>query len=268
MMTLLPNEMTANLSTVHHILAADPVWSAYAMADLQPDFAPHCRWYTAQTDEGAGLVLIYTGLEPPILLTVGEPGAVEEALSQIDLPPQVYLSIRDEHEPVVACWYDVSSDRRPMYRLGLPRDVDFEFPHGASLNRLAREDAPHLRKLYAHGGDFAPDAFDPYQIDNGVFLGVEAQSGDLIAAGGTHIVDWQQGIAAIGNMYTLPRHRGLGHGKYVLQALVASLRERDVETIVLNVDQRNAGAKRLYERNGFMVHCSFVEGIADLLTKD
>ena len=255
-------QLKAAPTTVRHILAADPVWSAYAMADLQPNFAPHCRWYTAQTERGDGLVLIYTGLEPPILLTVGEPGAVEQALSQIDLPGQVYLSIRDEHEPVVTRWYDVSKDRRPMYRLGLPGDVTFELPRGASLNRLTRDDAPRLRKLYAHGGDFAPDAFDPYQIDNGIFWGVEAQSGDLIAAGGTHIVDWQQGIAAIGNMYTLPNHRGMGHAGYVLQALVASLRECDVETIVLNVDQRNAGARRLYERHGFVVHCSFIEGTA------
>ncbi len=255
--------MTTDLSTVRRILAADPIWSAYAMADLQPEFAPYCQWQTASADDGEGLVLIYTALEPPVLLSVGDPDAVAQALSQIDLPSRVYLSIRDEHEPVVARWYDVSNDRRPMYRLGLPRGVKLEMPQGASLNRLTRDDAPRLRKLYAHGGDFAPDAFDPYQIDNGIFWGVKAHSGDLIAAGGTHIVDWQQGIAAIGNMYTLPRHRGMGPAGCVLRALVASLHARGAETIVLNIDQRNAGARRLYERHGFVVHCPFVEGVAE-----
>ena len=101
-----------------------------------------------------------------------------------------------------------------------------------------------LNALYACGGPFAPDAFEGYQLDNGVFFGVEGENGELIAAGGTHIVDWTYGIGAIGNMYTRPDQRGNGYAAAVLQGIVLALREGDVGNIVLNVDQRNVGAKR------------------------
>lgn len=262
--------MMTNHSAIRNILRTDPIWSAYALMDLQPDFAPHCRWFTARASGGEGLALLYTGLEPPVLLTVGDAGAVDEALAQIDLPPRVYLSIREEHEPAVARRYDPSRDRRPMLRLSLPREATLDPPQGASLVQLGRGDAERLCTLFAHGGDFAPDAFDPPQLDSGIFWGVTEEgtaNGALLAAGGTHIVDWQRGIAAVGNMYTLPDQRDRGHASSVLRALVASLRGRGVTNIVLNVDQRNADARRLYERHGFTVHCPFIEGIAELCSK-
>lgn len=262
----------ANKSAIRRILYTDPIWAAYAIGDLQDAVYDQCEWYLDAGRRGAveddGLIMIYTGMRPPVLFAIGDPDSVERALTRMfkhsQPPSRVYFSIREEHEAVLAHHYDVSADRHPMYRMVLQRRDVLALPELAPLVRLLPDDAPRLGTLYAQGGDFAPDAFDPWQITNGVFYGVKGKNGDLIAAGGTHIVDWDAGIAAIGNFYTLPAARRHGHASALLNAIVRDLRAGAVDLIVLNVDQRNANAQQLYERNGFAIYCPFVEGEAHL----
>ncbi len=275
------------------ILARDTAWAAYAIADLQPGFAEQCGWFV----HANALVMLYHGLTPPILFAMGPgaavAGALAEAATASRLPEAAYMSIRPEHEDAVGRWYDLSpawDDRRPMVRMVLdgvaqpfvaaasagvledaPRLVSTA-AEAAATNalpmRLATADASRLEALYAQGGDFAPDAFDVAQIGNGLFYGIEDEAGTLLAAGGTHVVDWDAGVAAIGNFCTLPAQRGKGFAGALLDAIVRDLRAGGVKTIVLNVDQRNATAQRLYTRHGFVKHCEFVEGTAKLRIDD
>ncbi len=246
-----------NDAALRRLLAADRVWSAYALADLQPAFARHCRWLLA----GEGLALIFTALAPPVLFTCGAPADVSTALEGAERPATVYMSARPEHYPVLNRWWDFSADLRPMMRMALADAAALQAVPTTGAVPLGPPDAQRLAALYAHGGDFAPDAFDPYQLDEGVFFGVAGEGGALLAAGGTHIVDRGQGIAAIGNMYTLPAARGRGLAGVILSAVVTALRQCNVQTIVLNVDERNATARRLYRRLGFADHCAFFEGV-------
>ncbi len=85
---------------------------------------------------------------------------------------------------------------------------------------------------------------------------------DLIAAGGTHVVDTTESVAVIGNIYTHPDHRGRGHAKAITRAITAQLQEAGIDLIALNVDQRNHTAVSLYENLGFTKYCPFVEGEA------
>ena len=249
---------------IRAILRRDPVWAAYALADLQPAFDPYCRWQVADSPEGPGLTLLYTGLSIPTLVTVGAPAAVAQALTATPLPDRAYLTVREEHEPLVAAHYDLGQDRRPMWRMvwarperRLPSPVDV-----ARVQRLGPADAPALQRLYAQGGPFAPDAFDPYQLDNGLFYGVWEGPEELAAAGGTHIVNQAEQVAAIGNVYTRPDRRRQGLARAITQALVAGLQAADIRLVVLNVDQRNQAARTLYDALGFRVHCPYVEGVA------
>ena len=263
----------ADFGVVRRILQRDPAWAAYAIADLQPGFAEQCVWFTGENvaDE-SGLVMLYAGLTPPILFAMGPRGAVAAALARAadagHLPDEVYMSIREEHEAAVGHWYDLSAawdDRRPMVRMALAAEAA-PVAAEAPVVRLVAADAPRLEALFAQGGDFAPDAFDAAQIDNGVFYGVEGPGSELLAAGGTHIVDWQAGVAAVGNFYTQPMARGKGHAGALLGAIVHDLHAGGVTNIVLNVDQRNATAQRLYARHGFVGHCRFVEGCVERTT--
>lgn len=285
--------MTAatDLNLVAQLLADDPVWAAYAIADLQPAMAPYCRWFTHADGDGDAVALIFDGLEPPILFAKGDPAALAAALAGAALPEDIYLSVREEHAPILARWYD-HHDRRCMWRMvlregarksagdyGIERleigdwtlsaDERSLTPHlrlsaspVLSLRRLTGADVTAVKALFAHGGPFTPDAFAAHQVELGVFYGVEDTNGDLAAVGGTHIVNYTARLAAIGNMYTRPDCRGRGYASAVLAAIVATLQANGVETIVLNVDHRNSGARRIYERFGFVVHCPYIEGVA------
>lgn len=257
---------------IHKILAADSAWAAYALADLAPSYDEHCQWTVIDSSPAAaGVVLLFTLLQPPILVTVGAPDAVQTALAQANLPAEVYVSARLEHYPMLEKLYDLADDARAMFRMKQtgPRNPLRE-PNNAeqpATIRLTQADADRLRKLYAHGGPFTPDYFDPYQLENGVFIGIEDEAGDLAAAGGTHIVDWQQELATIGNMYTRSDHRRKGYAATIVQSLVAECQAHGATNITLNVDQRNHGARRIYEQNGFEIHCPFMEGRGIALRK-
>ena len=198
-------------TAIRRILSSDPVWSAYALADLQPDFEPYCRWYVSESHGEAAVALIFTGLEIPTLFTAGSKQRMVETVAQIDLPETVYITIPDDHFEHVSSLYDFANDRRPMWRMFLPGAPHVASPSVPGLRRLTSTDGDKLNALYAFGGPFAPDAFEAYQLDNGVFFGVENENGELTSAGGTHIVDWTHGIGAVGNMYTHPDQRGNGN---------------------------------------------------------
>jgi RimJ/RimL family protein N-acetyltransferase len=251
-------------AAIRAILEQDPAWCAYALADLQPAYAPYCRWETAVGPEGAGLTLFFTALDPWVLFATGSAAAVDRVLAavmvQADAPGAIYITAREAHLPSIAAYFDFPRGTIPMWRMVW--DGELRPAAGkAEVVALTPADVPRIRALLRHGGPFTPDAFMPYQLDEGVFYGVvDAAGGDLVAVGGTHIVDWEAGIAAIGNMYTRTDRRGLGFAGGILQAILATLQARGVSNIVINVDQRNTGAQRLYARHGFAVHCGYLEG--------
>jgi GNAT superfamily N-acetyltransferase len=247
-----------DLQQLPAILQRDPIWSVYAIADLQPAFAPHCRWSVVDDSRGQAALLLFTALQPPILFAIGDEAAVAAALAADTWPEQIYVTLRPEYLPLVGAYYTVG-ELHPMVRMVLGQDVRFTMPTTASLVRLQPTDAAAIRTLYAHGGPFTPDYFDPYQLDDGVFYGVKDEQGALCAVGGTHIIAWEAGMGAIGNMYTHPAQRGKGYARAVLSAIVSELQTRNVTTIVLNVDERNATARRLYEQLGFTTYCSYIE---------
>lgn len=252
----------SDLPAVQAWLEQDPIWCAYALADLQAAMQPHCDWYVVQDEDNrAGAVLlIFRLLDPPVIFATGPGTLTAQILDAADLPPTIYMTARPEHLPALQQHYDFGADLRPMWRMGLADTTKLVGPEPAGLRRLTLDDASRMHRLYAHGGAFTPDAFVPYQVEDGVFYGVAEPDGELAAMGGTHIVGWEQGVAGVGNMYTRPDRRGRGYAGAVLAAICRELLQRNVCNIVLNVDQRNIVAQRIYLRLGFAVHCEYLEG--------
>jgi predicted GNAT family acetyltransferase len=73
----------------------------------------------------------------------------------------------------------------------------------------------------------------------------------LVAMAGTHVIDTDEGIAAIGNVNTLPAYRGRGLARQVVAALARRLRD-EVDIVALNVGRDNTPARNLYEGLGFL----------------
>lgn len=248
------------LNPIRRILNQDRIWSAYAIMDLQPAFQPLCHWAVQDGDAGEAVALLFTGLTPSILVTVGAVEPLTKALRQLPLPAELYISARLEHFPLLCERYDFSASAHEMQRMRLADAGKVSLPQVAGLRRLSVTDADMLRALYAHGGEFAPDFFEAYQLQDGVYFGIRDSSGALVAAGGTHIVDRQERIAAIGNMYTRADQRGQGHASAIVQAVVATLLAEGFQDIFLNVDPGNHNAQRIYQRYGFVDYCRYMEG--------
>ncbi len=243
-------------SEILAFLQSDPLYAAYAIGDLEPGMFEQCAWAGAERDGRLqALVLHFHGMEPPALLLVGDSDGLRATLERELCPPKVYLTCRSEHMAVSGELYRWD-ECIPMWRMAL-QPAHFR-PVAGKCVRLTPDDIQDLRELYAHGG---ADAFQSYQLQQGVFYGL-VLGGKLMAAAGTHLVSPTYSVAAVGNVFTHPDHRGHGYGTQATSAVAQELLSQGIHSVVLNVSQDNATAVRLYEKLGFERYCTFFEGRA------
>jgi ribosomal-protein-alanine N-acetyltransferase len=173
----------------------------------------------------------------------------------------VSLHLRPDAVTALETRYRVTM-RRPMCRMIIERAA-FSPVTGDGASPLAVDHVNAILHLYADGSstDESPDFFVPSMVERGIFFGIWDSRG-LAAVAGTHLVDADVGICAIGNVYTRRDRRGEGLGRRVTSAVVAEAVRRELKTIVLNVRDDNASARQVYKQLGFTDYCTFVEGIA------
>ncbi len=238
-------------------LQADQLYAAYAIGDLEPDLYAQAEWVGAEDERGLRtLVLYFKGLEPPALFLMGDRAGLPAILGLGLRPRRVYVTCRGSHLSAVQAFYQTEAPI-PMWRMAL-RGVSFR-PVGLRLpRRLSPRHAAELERLYALGGGLA---FNPTQLATGVFYGV-VERGRVVAAAGTHLVSPTYKLAAVGNVFTDPAHRGRGYATASTSAVVRELFQRGMRYVILNVAQSNHGAIRIYERLGFAKYCPFLEMLA------
>ncbi len=140
------------------------------------------------------------------------------------------------------------------------------------LRRAVRNDLPVIRDLRLAfdkellGGDLPPDRVGPHRtqvtdylathIDGDVYrVWVAEEDGRIVAMGGLVLVDRpphprsrRTGEGFVVNVYTLPRWRGRGVGRAVMDALVADARTLGLRRVYLRTSD---DGRSLYERMGF-----------------
>jgi len=253
--------LTVDLAAVRTILEADRAWAVYALADLAPEYARAAEWHVTAGERPA-LFLVYRGFHPPVLFAHGRAADLRSLLPEIAGEPEFYLSVRAEAADLLrAGGYRIRHEKR-MRRMVLDHGAWYERAHSAE--RLT--DAEELMGLYADGDATGerPPFFDAGMLRHGVYYGVR-ENGELVAAAGTHVLVVEEGVAAIGNVYTRRDRRGRGLGLQVTAGVAEELLRLGIGTIALNVEESNAAAIRVYERLGFRPYCDYREGIA---TKD
>jgi ribosomal protein S18 acetylase RimI-like enzyme len=238
----------------------DARWSAYALGDLAPGFYEHCDWH-ANANGSQALIMVYRGFETPVLFAIGESGMVQALLDEVESTPTLYLHIRSEIAAIVKERYQ-DCETWPMWRMALDPS-QYRPAHVDRAIRLRADDLEALKRLYSDGESTgeSPDFFVPSMLSQGIYFGIKEGS-DLIAAAGTHLVASKEGVGAIGNVYTHRRHRGRGYAAALTSEVASELMRMNLSTIVLNVDQSNETAIRVYERIGFVRHCDYCEGLA------
>lgn len=260
----------ADLERVRRFLMRDPFATAYMLGDLDPTYLPYCRWWLASTpgdNQGSSgdiaLLQVYTGLSAPVVLTHGSaPGVTTILAAHIaELPHRAHVHMAPEHLAVLDQYFTLER-MRPMVRMGV-RAGQLETPSQVEpqaayrpVERLSHRDTGDIIALYEH----YPDSFfEPHQLSSGHYYGVRTASGSLVAVAGVHIVSRSDSLAALGNIVTHPEHRGRGLSTLTTAHLCRRLVDEGIELLALNVERKNKSAKRVYEKLGFVDHCTYVE---------
>jgi len=241
----------------HQLLARDRVWNCFAIADLAPPFRASAQVALASQDE-AGLYAACLILRHPSLAVLSPFGALEGVaglLQRLDLPDQTLIQSQDMHRPLLEQYYQVQAEEHRLLRMAVSA-ATFRQPvslASSSIERLSPADLGTLQALYAPG---AAVHFRPDLLEHGLFYGVR-DGEQLLAAGGTHVLAREYGIAVLGNIFTHPDARRRGYARAITAALVSDLLAEGCRDVVLNVLAENAPAIDLYTTLGFRTHCGF-----------
>jgi ribosomal protein S18 acetylase RimI-like enzyme len=273
---------------IRSFLLTDRFFADYALGDLDPAHFQFTEWFGAEEDgELRALVMVYHDLKLPLVFALGAGRGLEPILDQVVRFPQIEMSVREEHLPIVEKFYRM--EPVPMLKMALEGQPSLRAqsathaPHqtacGCSageqsvtvkdeiasasfgplvLTRLDVSHMPLLEELYSFGGG---DAFRQRSLELGVFYGV-LEGEQLVSVAGTHIVSDNERIAALGNVMTHPDYRGQGLATIATSAVCEELLSRGIEMIGLSVSRSNEAAQQVYEKIGFKRHVPFYEGAA------
>jgi ribosomal protein S18 acetylase RimI-like enzyme len=248
----IPYRLT-NKSEIRHLLSTDREWSLYALADLDDGVFEHCDWWALPD----ALALVFRGIAIHPIFVLGDAASTRKLLAALP-EPTGYLNLKT-HQLVASEGIYRYRQCHEMRRMFLDT-----FQRGSGITEpLGPQDCGDIERLYA-SGDGGGIAFAPFQLHTGFFRGVR-RDGELVAVAGVQVASRNEGVAAVGNIFTRPVCRGQGLAQTVTSAVVMALREAGIQTIGLNVENTNAAAIRAYERVGFRAHFSYSEGIADRL---
>jgi len=248
-------EVRAFLNRDRHLMA-------YALGDLDDAFWPESIFYGAWSDgQLVSLVLLYCGLDPPVLTAFGEAAGVRAIFETQPLPEEIYYLFLPEMESVLTGHYEQINPKRE-WRMVLDPGA-FRPPSLHGVTRLGPEHAETLAALFRYAAEPGEEivAFSPWQLAHGAFYGIW-HHGALVASAGTHVWSETEGIAAIGNVFTQPEYRGRGYATICTAAVASEALAAGIATVVLNVRHDNTPAIHVYEKLGFRLYHTFLEGPA------
>jgi RimJ/RimL family protein N-acetyltransferase len=231
----------------------------YEIGDLDDAEWPHTRWLGWAADDGLEQVaLLYLRPQTPVMIAIAEPpaGAMESLLRAAleELPSPLYVHATARLLDVLEARFGVVEAHTHLkLALRLPGEID---RHAVPVDVLGTEDLEDLDELYreAYPGTW----FEPHQLDTGRYVGIR-EDGRLVCVAGLHVYSPAYGVAALGNVATLPAARGRGLAQGACAALCRLLLDDGIATIALNVRADNIAARRAYERIGFETVAEYVE---------
>ena len=249
-----------DVDELRRFLLKDPISRAYQLGDLGDAYFPYTTWYASGgSDDIRSLLLVYTGLSLPVMISVGETEGVAAILEQYgnELPGRAMLHMQPEHLEAVDRDFACES-LRPMLRMGMNledfRPVESDGP--LEINQLSMGDIGEIIALYHHYPD---NFFEPAQLSTGHYYGIRTR-GKLVSVAGVHVFSAKAKVACLGNIVTHPEQRGRGLSTMCTSHLCGQLARAGTDVFALNVDRHNTSAVRVYRKLGFHEHATYVEG--------
>jgi GNAT superfamily N-acetyltransferase len=240
------------------LLRRDARAHAYELGDLDDFDWPHTRWLGWMA--GGVLrevVLVYTQPAVPVLLAIGEHSADMSALLEAateSLPDELYVHASASLLEILSRRFDIAG-AAPHLKLALG-GPDALQRHAVPVNVLGPSDLEAIGVLYAAA--YPGTWFEPRMLATGRYVGIW-RDGRLACVAGVHVYSPTWGVAALGNVATLPKLRGRGLARGACAALCRLLLADGIETIALNVRNDNAAAIRAYTVLGFEPVAEYVE---------
>jgi ribosomal protein S18 acetylase RimI-like enzyme len=242
---------TRDRSALAAFFRRDPLLHLYELGDLDPFFWPSCRWYALTVEDGRleAVVLEYACPLAPTVLALGreDDEAIRTLLEAVEpaLPDRFYAHLSPGLVEALAGRRRERSGR-PL-KLALTDRARLDAVDVDGTASLGPADLEEVQRFF---GRAYPDSwFDPRMLETGRYAGAR-EDGELVAVAGVHVHSVELGVAALGNVATLPARRGRGLGRRVTAALCRRL-VAEVEHVGLNVDATNAAAIACYRRLGF-----------------
>jgi ribosomal protein S18 acetylase RimI-like enzyme len=241
------------------VLRRNPQAHVYELGDLDDFDWPYTRWFGWESGgELEHAVLLYTQPSVPVLIAIADapngsmPALVEGVRDE--LPGRIYVHVSPPLLDVLGRRFSVET-AEPHLKLALAR-LDLLEAEATDVEILGDGDLGDLGVLYeaAYPGTW----FEPRLLATGRYVGIR-RDGQLMCVAGVHVHSPRWGVAALGNVATLPELRGQGLARRACAALCLLLLDDGIETIGLNVNRDNAAAVRAYTRLGFEPVAEYVE---------
>jgi ribosomal protein S18 acetylase RimI-like enzyme len=243
-----------NKGELESYLLAYPFINNYHLGDLDDFFWPHTRWYAQKREEEISAVaLLYTGEQPPVLLALLNQNQTQMAalLRSIldELPDEVYTHLSPGLEEIFQTRY-TPKHHGEHYKMALTVPNALEKFDTSTVFQLTQADLPRLEGLYAAA--YPDNWFNPRMLETGQYVGISDEQGNLLCVAGVHVYSPNYRVATLGNITTLPEHRGLGLASTATAGLCKQLKQ-SVDVIGLNVRTNNTTALHAYQKVGFEV---------------
>jgi ribosomal protein S18 acetylase RimI-like enzyme len=230
----------------------------YSIGDLDDFFWDYTIWYGLHDgDRLRAVILLYNGLSIPTLVLLSDDiDPLKELLNEIigQLPKRLYAHLSPGLEDLIHSSFKAQSHGR-HYKMGLLNPSMAKAADCTRAVQLGLEDGEELLRFYKRS--YPGSWFDTRMLETGLFYGIR-DNDKLLSVAGVHVYSKRYGVAALGNIATLPEQRGKGLGKIVTARLCQKLLE-NVDTIGLNVKSDNEPAIRLYKNLGFEITNTYYE---------
>ncbi len=227
---------------------------AYMLGDLAEPYWSNAEFYGAF--DGSllrGVVLKYPPIDPPPMISSGDPEAVAAVYTHIaETTPRLFYHAADGHLAGILAHYIIRKNAHLAHWRMICEPNQFQPVVSDLPRRVTSADLDKLKNLIQ-----PPESL----LDSTPFYGIE-QDGRFISIAGTHIVSPETGIGVVGWVFTNPEHRGKGYATLCTSAVSAEFFRMGLTTLALNVRQDNQPAIRAYQRIGFVINNPLWEGEA------